>query len=169
MSRACIDENAGIIGKIRKWSGNNVLITFMKYALGDLHFGNTEGCNHLAGTDIDVVGTPYQAEFLYKLFAYSLGLSFDRGAKVKPNLPVVHNGYKFRFTTYEDVELQKIMFWMIETELEQAVGRARLLRFDCTVNLFSNFPLWQSRLMRSEYDNHTDDDGTVEVERKEPV
>ena len=38
------------------------------------------------------------------------------------------------------------------TDLEQAVGRARLLRCDATVNLFSNFPLRQAILKESEYD-----------------
>jgi hypothetical protein len=33
---------------------------------------------------------------------------------------------------------------MIESELEQAVGRARLLRENCTVDLYSNFPLRQA-------------------------
>ena len=42
---------------------------------------------------------------------------------------------------------------MIESELEQAVGRARLLRKECTVNLFSNFPLRQAIMKKSEYDN----------------
>jgi hypothetical protein len=41
---------------------------------------------------------------------------------------------------------------MIESDLEQAVGRARLLRYDCTVNLFSNFPLRQAVMRESDYD-----------------
>ena len=41
---------------------------------------------------------------------------------------------------------------IIETDLEQAVGRARLLRCDVTVKLFSNFPLRQAILVESEYD-----------------
>ena len=36
---------------------------------------------------------------------------------------------------------------MIESELEQAVGRARLLRHACTVHLFSNFPLKQAKMI----------------------
>lgn len=54
--------------------------------------------------------------------------------------------------TYEDEFLRDIQFYMIESELEQAVGRARLLRCDCTVNLFSDFPLRQAELMDAKYD-----------------
>ena len=71
---------------------------------------------------------------------------------MKPNISVRHNGFALRFMTYEDEVLHTIQFYMIETELEQAVGRARLLRCDCTVNLFSDFPLKQAELRESEYD-----------------
>ena len=36
---------------------------------------------------------------------------------------------------------------MTESELEQAVGRARLLWHDCTVYLFSNFPVQQAQII----------------------
>ena len=36
---------------------------------------------------------------------------------------------------------------MIESELEQAVGRARLLRNSCEVHLFSSFPISQSHMV----------------------
>ena len=51
-----------------------------------------------------------------------------------------------------------IQFYMIESELEQAVGRARLLRCDCTVNLFSDFPLKQAELKESKYDTDENDE-----------
>jgi hypothetical protein len=154
MSRASIGKEATIIEQIKKWSGFEHTITFMKYKLGSLHFGNTEGCDYLKGENIDVIGTPHQVEWLYKLFAYSLG--FDVEAKLNPNAIITHNGYRFRFTTYDNVELRAIQFYIIESELEQAVGRARLLRYDCTVNLFSNFPLSQANLRESEYDRNGD-------------
>ena len=73
---------------------------------------------------------------------------------MKPNTVVVHNGFRFRFMTYADATLRAIQFYMIESELEQAVGRARLLRCDCTVNLFSDFPLKQAVIEESEYDSN---------------
>lgn len=100
----------------------------------------------LEGKDILVIGTPYHAEFLYKLAAVSMGIKFDEGEKMTL-LTVDYNGYRFRFTTFVDEKLRKIHLWMIESELEQAVGRARLLRNACTVNLFSNFPLSQAKMI----------------------
>jgi len=164
MSRACIDKNTSIINRIKKWSGLTHTISFKKYQKGDLHFGNTAGCDHLKGKNIDVIGTPHQTEWIYKLFANSIGLDFDAYARIKPNITAGHNGYRFRFTTYDDKILRAIQFYMIESELEQAVGRARLLRENCTVNLFSNFPLSQANLLKSEYDDEND----KEIEFLEP-
>jgi len=128
------------------------IITFMKYDVGHLHFGNTEGSNSLEGEDILVIGTPYHAQFLYKLIALTMGLTFDEDAEMEDQI-VTHNGYRFWFTTYNDDELRPIQFWMIESELEQAVGRARLLRNQCNVHLFSNYPLSQTKIINNfDYD-----------------
>ena len=60
-------------------------------------------------------------------------------------MEVKHNNYKFWFYTFEDELLRMLQFWLIESELIQSIGRARLLRYDCTVHLFSNFPLTQAQ------------------------
>lgn len=148
MSRSSLAKNPGVIGRLIQQfkMDESHVITFMKENVGILHFGNTEGSNTLEGEDILVVGTPYHAEFIYKLAAWSMGLEFDEDEKMSPQV-VVHNGYRFRFNTFKDEGLRAIHFWMIESELEQAVGRARLLRNVCTVHLFSNFPLNQSRMI----------------------
>lgn len=153
MGRNSMAGDISIISKIKKWSGFHDTISFkkfLKHYAGDMYFGNCAGCDYLKGKDLDVIGTPHQPEWIYKLFAYSLG--FDIDAKLKPNFTVTHNGYRFRFRTYNNQTLRAIQFYMIESDLEQAVGRARLLRYDCTVNLFSNFPLRQAVLKESEYD-----------------
>ena len=149
-SGGIIENNPGIIDRIVKRFGINNVISFKKYGMGPLHYGNTEGSNIYEGEDLLVIGTPYQAEFVYKLFAFTIGLDFDEDAKMKSQL-VTHNGYRFWFTTYEDEVLRNIHFWMIESELEQAVGRARLLRYPCTVTLFSNYPLTQAKIIYDEY------------------
>ena len=148
MSRTCLANNPGMVKSLmqRFGMGNGNVITFMNQEIGELHFGNTEGSNRLEGQDILVVGTPYHAEFIYKLAACSMGVEFDENEKMTSQV-IEHNGYKFRFTTFQDEELRKIHLWMIESELEQAVGRARLLRNACTVCLFSNFPLSQSTMI----------------------
>lgn len=153
MGRSSMRKRPEIIGKIKKWSRFNHTISFKefhKYYVGDLHFGNCAGCDTLKNTNIDVIGTPHQPDWIYKLFAYSLG--YDVDDQLKPNIVVVHNGFRFRFMTYTDKILRDIQFYMIESELEQAVGRARLLRCNCIVNLFSDYPLKQAIQMESEYD-----------------
>ena len=148
MSRTCIANDPDIIQRLmeRLHMDEEKVITFKKENIGNLHFGNTEGSNTLEGQDILVVGTPYHAEFLYKLAALEMGAAFDENEKMKPQA-VTHNGYRFWFTTFENEYLRDIHFWMLESELEQAVGRARLLRNVCEVHLFSNFPLRQSRMI----------------------
>ena len=102
----------------------------------------------LEGQDILVVGTPYHAEFIYKLAALSMGLEFDEDEKMELRT-INYNGYQFQFTTFQDEQLRKILLWMIESELEQAVGRARLLRNVCYVNLFSKCPLLQAKMIHN--------------------
>ena len=153
MGRSSMRKNSDIIEKIKKWTGFENTISFKefhKFYMGDLHFGNCAGCDILKGENIDVIGTPHQPEWIYKLFAYSLGYDIDD--RLKPNTQVEHNGFRFYFMTYTDKLLRDIQFYIIESELEQAVGRARLLRCDCVVNLFSDFPLRQATLKEAKYD-----------------
>ena len=153
MGRRSIRKDPSIFAKINKWTGIKNTISFKefhKYYVGDLHFGNCSGYDSLKGKDINIIGTPHQPEWIYKLFAYSLGYDIDD--KLKPNTVVEHNGFRFRFITYSNEVLRNIQFYLIESELEQAVGRARLLRCNCTVNLFSDFPLKQAVLKQSQYE-----------------
>ena len=153
MSRTSIDNAPGIIPRLTKHFGidDENVITHKGYGKGPLWFGNTEGCNSMEGEDILVAGTPYHAEFLYNLVAFTLGLPFDKKAEMKEQM-MTHNGYRFWFNTYHDDALRDVHFWMIESELEQAVGRARLLRHDCIVHLCSNFPLSQAQPMEYNLD-----------------
>ena len=53
--------------------------------------------------------------------------------------------------TYGDEKMRNLQFFFIESELEQAVGRARLLREDCTVYVFSNYLCQQAELVQDSY------------------
>ena len=147
MSRSFIDKHPDVFKSIQEFTKISNIITFKKYEKGPLYYGNTDGRDIFKGKDLNVIGTPHQPEWIYKLFAYTFDFDFDINARLIPNMPVEHNGWRFPFTTYDDPVLRNIQFYMIESELEQAVGRARLLRCDCTVNLFSNFPLKQAVMM----------------------
>ena len=72
-SRSYIDSNLKVLDRIQKWSGFWDMITFKKYNKGDIYFGNAIGCDNMNGKNIDVVGTPYQPPFLYKLDFTPLG------------------------------------------------------------------------------------------------
>jgi hypothetical protein len=103
MSRADIHSHADTYIKIKEKSGELYTITFMEHRSGaELYFGNTEGCSFPAGENINVVGTPHYPPFLYKLFAYTIGLSFDIDEELTKNKLVRHNGYQFKFTAYDD-------------------------------------------------------------------
>ncbi|MCL2187348.1 MAG: DEAD/DEAH box helicase family protein [Defluviitaleaceae bacterium] len=149
MSRQSIGKDNAIIKRIINWSGFTETISFKKFKQhygGELHFGNTAGYDGLKGMSVNIIGTPHQPEWIYKLFALSIGLDTD--PILKPGVTVNHNGYRFRFTTYDNASLRAIQFYIIESELEQAVGRARLLReASGVINLFSNFPLRHAKML----------------------
>ena len=149
MSRSSIDNNKGIVSRLVQHFGldKSHLITFKKEKTGDLHFGNTEGSNALEGQDILVVGTPYHADFLYKLIAFTLGYDFDEDEEMTPQI-VYRNGYRVWINTYQNENLRKVHLWMMDSELDQATGRARLLRHNCTVHLFSRYPMKQAEIVK---------------------
>lgn len=68
------------------------------------------------------------------------------GEKMRPML-VQYNGYEFYCNTFDNEALRTIHFWVLESNIEQAVGRARLLRNDCDVKVFVRFPVAQAVLM----------------------
>jgi len=54
---------------------------------------------------------------------------------------IEYNGFRFMFYCFDKEELRKIQLALIESDLVQALGRARTLRTNSTVELYSNFPL----------------------------
>jgi len=158
VSRGYIASDASIYDWVCKTTGVYDIISFKKFLekgwySGELTFSNCAGVDTLCGKNIGVVGTPHQTDWIYKLFAYAHGFGVDLDMKLKHHTTVVHNGFRFRFTTYGDALLRTIQFYIIESDLEQAVGRARLLREKCKVYLFSNFPLRQALIKGLDYDD----------------
>lgn len=117
-----------------------------------IHFGNSTGLNSLGGKDLAVVGTPYSVDENYKLIACYLGADVNQREDRRPRFRrVEYNGSSFLITTYKNPLLQKIQLFSLESELEQCVGRARLLRNDCNVYVFSAFPCEQAELHTRDY------------------
>ena len=107
------------------------------------HFGNVEGLNQLGGKNLAVIGLPNKPDFVYCLYGMRAGLDIRKS----PNMTVhriEHGGYNFSLNTFKDEILQMIQTWILSSQLEQAVGRARLLRNNCTVTVYAGFPVEQA-------------------------
>lgn len=157
VSHDFVKKNSDIIKKMIRLGGTDNIITFKdeEYAMEICHFGKTTGIDTFKGKDLTVLGTYNRPDWLYKLFAHTIGGGFlekYKDAVMRYQL-VRHKGFKFYFMTFDESApmLRNIQFWMIESELEQAIGRARLTRCDCNVNLFSNFPLSQANIIDTHF------------------
>lgn len=150
-SRYNMRKNANLIKTVKSTYGNTPIISFMEYDDENqkIHLGATDGIDCLSGKDIVIVGTPHKPEFVYKLIGLYLGYSIEMQLS---SHEIERNGFRLNFYTYPKSQLQELQLWMIECELEQAVGRARLLRHQCTVYLYSNYPMKQATLSEENID-----------------
>lgn len=172
MSRKCI-KNVGeeeVKKKVKKISGDIPWITFkmMETVLYqdtdsalDIHFGKTEGFDSLKGKNIAIVGTPHNRPVLYKLLGVALGYKTTGSMTVHR---IKRNNYEFPFMTFANESMRNLQLFLIETELEQAIGRARVFREDCTVYVFSNYPCQQAELNMEPYLDITVEEETEDEE-----
>lgn len=133
---------------VLEYVGNSLpVITFKKHkdkflnCETTMHFGNCEGYDELKGRDIVVVGTPHFHPIVYMLYATALGINVNEIETEMREQRVNWNNFIFRFMTYDDPQLRKIQLGLIESELIQAIGRARPLRTNAKVYVYSNLPL----------------------------
>ena len=98
---------------------------------------------------------------LYKLLGEALG--YNTAGSIT-NHRVERNNYEFRIMTFADKSMRNLQLFLIETELEQAIGRARVLREDCTVSVFSNSPCKQAELNTEPYLNITAEEESEDEE-----
>ena len=157
-------ENTGTLTQYTKWScsrhGLNryidtiskkvddlPVITFnsfgrhFKNPVQDMYFGNCSGYDTLKGSNIAVVGTPHHNNIEYFLTAKALGIDFKTSDTTMSHQKIEYNGFRFKFNCFDNKDLREIQLAMIESDLIQAVGRARILRTNAHVDLYSNFPL----------------------------
>jgi hypothetical protein len=144
-SRNDIINNEGLYQKLHSEYPNCFFITFKDYDNlrqdKDLYFGLTHGFDYMKGKDLVVVGTPHKPEYVYKLTAMQLCLPYNDTLAMRE---IEYNGFRFYFLTYSTPELRNIQLWNISTDLEQAVGRTRIVSSDATVNVYSNLPVEQA-------------------------
>lgn len=159
MSRSCI-QNIGlerVQKSIQRITGNQEaeMITFRKFSgEKNIYFGKTEGFNDYEGKNLFVLGTPHNIPFIYRLVGKQLNYDVDGNMSVST---AENNGYSFPIMTFQNKNMRNLQFYFLESELEQAIGRARLLRFPCTVYLFSNFPCCQAEIIQDDYVIGNDD------------
>ncbi|MEI6428561.1 MAG: hypothetical protein WCO45_09285 [Pseudanabaena sp. ELA607] len=114
----------------------------------DMHFGKVMGYDELKGQDINVVGTFFINPIAIFLYAKLLDMSID--SYEFENQIVLHNGFRFPFSTYNNQDLRSIHFYIAQTELRQAIGRSRVNTEHCKVCVYSNFPLPEACVMADE-------------------
>lgn len=151
MSRTCIKKYGidTIEESVKKITGEVNTISFKMFDNnGQIHFGKTEGFDEYKGKDLMVLGTPHILSSFYKLIGAAMGY---QDGDVLCKRRVERNGYSFVIMTYANLDRQNLQLFFIESELEQAIGRARVLRCDCKVYVFSNFPCEQAELREEEF------------------
>jgi len=160
-------EQTGTITQYTKWScsrnglsryvetisnkvGELPVITFnsfgshFKNPVKEMYFGNCSGYDSLKGVDMAVVGTPHGNNIQYFLTAKMLDLEFKTTDTTMSHQKIEFNGFRFKFNCFDNEELRRVQLSLIESNLIQAVGRARTQRTNAHVDLYSNFPLRMS-------------------------
>lgn len=133
--------------EISKEVGKKMVITFVDYknifqnSPDEIHFGNCSGYDILNGQDIVVVGTPHRNNIECFLLAKLMNVEFDFHKSTFRYQKVRYNNFEFMLNTFDNPDLREIQIPLIESELIQAVGRARTLRNNCLVEVYSGFPL----------------------------
>lgn len=127
--------------------GDKPVLTFKSFSskfknpIQDMYFGNCSGYDSMKGKDMVVVGTPHRNSVQYLMTAKILGLDIKTSDSTMFFQKVEYNGFRFMFNCFENEDLKQIQLSFIESDLIQAVGRARTLRERASVELYSNFPL----------------------------
>lgn len=146
--RSCSRNGLGqYINKISSEVGELPVITFKSFksnfsnSVEEMHFGNCSGYDTLKGKDIAVVGTPHRNNIEYYLTGKALGIDFEIIQNGMSMNEISYNGFEFNFNCFNNEELRLIQLALIQSDLKQSVGRARTLRTNAIVKVYSNFPL----------------------------
>lgn len=122
-------------------------LTFMtftdevKNGVSEIYYGKSEGFDGLKGQDLQIVGTPFKNQALYLLMGKCLGINVDKYNRKFTYQNVQWNGFRFAFNTFTNKELREIHLADLSSSLTQLIGRARALREDVQVDVYSSLPL----------------------------
>lgn len=104
------------------------------------YFGNCSGYDGYKGRNVVVLGTPHKPPKIFHKFIMTGDKEIDISMSDRK---VKWREFEFRFKAYNDEDLMNLQMDAIESDLIQAVGRARALREeDVNVEIYSNFPLY---------------------------
>ena len=159
MSRSYIRKHIEIYEEIQKKINADDYITFMKFIQEcgtEWYFGNCVGCDVLKGKDIAVIGTPHQPEWIYKLFAYSIGFKAEEKAS---NMTVSYNGKLFRFNTYQNEPLIRhilILPYFLLKDIQRKLRKTEYNNQECsnTPLILMSYLQWGENLTRQHQDIH---------------
>lgn len=113
------------------------------------HFGAVEGLDKYKGQDLCVIGTPHTSSKVYEGYYFLLTGKNPESKEWKVKR-VKKYGFEFDLNTYEnetDIFLTDIQLYFVYSELIQAIGRARALRFNVDVYVHSALPIPNSILI----------------------
>ncbi|WP_346354985.1 hypothetical protein [Azotosporobacter soli] len=143
-SRYQIEHGKERLNLAKSIVGDQPVITFKRYACEFKNciakYGALTGTDEYAGQDMAIVGTPHINANAYLLYAAALCGEEFTNAEMR-YIPIKHKGMEFYFNTFENEVLREVQLFLIEAELIQAIGRARILRKDCTVTVLSNLAI----------------------------
>ena len=113
------------------------------------HFGAVEGLDKYKGQNLCVIGTPHTNSKIYEGYYFLLTGKNPKSKEWKVKR-VKKYGFEFDLNTYEneaDSFLTDIQLYFLYSELIQAVGRARALRYDVDIYVYSALPIPNSKLV----------------------
>lgn len=137
-------ENYTSIPAITFYNQKDALKKEQILVIDELHYFNCKGSDSYKGNDLLIIGTPHPNPSQIALYAKSLEIKFKRTDFNQSNYKsqvICYKNHKFRFKTFVNEELRRLHLYLIETQIQQAIGRARANIYDCNVYLFSNFPV----------------------------
>lgn len=107
-----------------------------------MHFGNTTGIDAHKGKNVAVFGTYKLLSSAYSLYTKAIYPEEPINKVPEYSYVLVENSdYSFYiWTSKESSKFRKVHLWKIESEMIQALGRARPIDNKCLIRIYSNVP-----------------------------
>lgn len=125
--------------------GKRYLINSMIQA--PCYFGALEGINSLKGQKVAIFGTPHKPSEYFQLLHFLLTGEINN--ENWENLRKQNQEWEYSIMTSPNEEISQIHLREVLSELEQAIGRVRLIDYPVDLHVYTNFPVANAQL---EYD-----------------